>query len=108
MLNQQLSKTLIPTDKTSNMYRLTKEENNKMLRDTTTSLYKKTSEIINKKKKKSKRKRKEIVQSSFDNIINRMDVLEQLKTTKKTFELPGSRSHQPSKRSTCKNTQRNA
>ena len=38
---QQSSKTLTPVGKTSNMYRLTKKEYNKMRTDTGTSTYKK-------------------------------------------------------------------
>ena len=40
---QQSSKTLTPADKTSNMYRLTKEEYNKMRRNAITSTYKKAN-----------------------------------------------------------------
>ena len=63
--------TLIPADKTSNMYRLTKEEYNKMRRNAITSTYKKANGNI---KKRTKEKGKEIVRKSFDNIIDRMDV----------------------------------
>ena len=38
---QQSGKTLTPADKTSNIYRLTKKEYNKMRTDTVTSTYKK-------------------------------------------------------------------
>ena len=69
MLNQQLSKTLIPTDKTSNMYRLTKEENNKMLRDTTTSLYKKPVKLSTKKKKKAKEKEKKSFKAHLTTLL---------------------------------------
>ena len=69
MLNQQLSKALIPTDKTSNMYRLTKEENSKILRDTMTSLQKKTNEIIKKKKKKEKEKEKKSFKAHLTTLL---------------------------------------
>ena len=70
-LTQQSSKTLTPTDKTSNMYRITKEEYNKMRRNAITSTYKKANENI---KKRINEKGKEIVKKSFDNIIDRMDI----------------------------------
>ena len=74
-LTQQSSKTLTPTDKTSNMYRITKEEYNKMRRNAITSNDKKANENIKKKKKKSiNEKGKEIVKKSFGNIIDRMDI----------------------------------
>ena len=38
---QQSGKTLTPADKTSNIYRLTKKEYNKMRADAVTSTYKK-------------------------------------------------------------------
>ena len=41
LLMQQSSKTLTPVGKTSNIYRLTKKEYNKMRTDTGTSTYKK-------------------------------------------------------------------
>ena len=41
LLMQQSGKTLTPADKTSNIYRLTKKEYNKMRTDTVTSTYKK-------------------------------------------------------------------
>ena len=51
-------KTVTFADKTSNMYRLTKEEHNKLLRNAVTSKYKKTNtktkDKINKKRKKNK------------------------------------------------------
>ena len=70
-LIQQPSKTLIPADKTSNMYRLTKEEYNKMRRNAITSAYKKANENI---KKRINEKGKKIVKKSFGKIIDRMDV----------------------------------
>ena len=63
--------TLTPANKTSNMYRLTKEEYNKMRRNAITSTYKKANGNI---KKRTKEKGKEIVRKSFDNIVDRMDV----------------------------------
>ena len=48
-LIQQSSKTLTPADKTSNMYRITKEDYNKMHRNTITSTYKKANENIKKR-----------------------------------------------------------
>ena len=68
---QQSNKTLTPADKTSNMYRLTKEEYNKMRRNAITSIYKKANGNI---VKRINEKGKEIVKNSFDNIIDRMDV----------------------------------
>ena len=68
---QQSSKALTPADKTSNMYRLTKEEYNKTRRNAITSTYKKANGSI---KKRINEKAKEIVKKSFDNIIDRMDV----------------------------------
>ena len=70
-LIQQSSKILAPADKTLNMYRLTKEEYNKMLRNAITSTYKNTNGNI---KKRINEKGKEIVKKSFDNIIDRVDV----------------------------------
>ena len=86
-LIQQYSKTLTPADKTSNMYRITKEEYNKMRRNAITSNYKKANENI---KKRINEKGKEIVKKSFDNIIDRMDINAEsncfiTKTIKKTF-----------------------
>ena len=65
-LIQQSSKILTPSDKASNMYRLTKDEDNKMRRNPITSTYKKNQA-------KNQEKRKDIVKKSFD-IIDRMDV----------------------------------
>ena len=70
-LIQQSSKILTPADNTSNMYRLTKEQHNKMRRNAITSTYKKANGSI---KKRSNEKGKEIVKKLFDNIIDRMDV----------------------------------
>ena len=70
-LIQQPGKTLIPADKTSNMYRLTKEEYNKMRGNAITSAYKKSNGNI---KKRINEKGKEIVKKPFDDIIDRMDV----------------------------------
>ena len=53
------------------MYRITKEEYNKMRRNAITSTYKKANENI---KKRINKKGKEIVKKSFDNIIDRMDI----------------------------------
>ena len=50
-LIQQSSKILTPSDKTSNMYRLTKDEDNKMRRDPVTSTYEKTKRKIKKKER---------------------------------------------------------
>ena len=47
-LIQQSRKTLTPADKTSNMYRISKEEYNKMRRNAITSTYKKANENIKK------------------------------------------------------------
>ena len=66
-----MDSALTPADKTSNMYRLTKEEYNKMRRNAITSTYKKANGNI---KKRINEKGKEIVKKSFDNIIDRMDV----------------------------------
>ena len=68
---RQSSETLTPADKTSNMYRLTREEYNKMRRNAITSTYKKFNGNM---KKRINEKGKEIVKKSFDNIIDRMDV----------------------------------
>ena len=54
-LIQQSSQTLTPADKTSNMYRLTKEECNKMRRNATTSTNKKANKNIKKRIKKEKK-----------------------------------------------------
>ena len=70
-LIQQSSETLTPANKTSNMYRITKEEYNKMRRNVITSTYKKANENIN---KRINEKGKEIVKMSFDNIIDTMDI----------------------------------
>ena len=70
-LIQQSSKTLTPANKTSNMYRITKEEYNKMRRNAITSTYKKTNENI---KKTINEKGKEIVNKSLNNIIDRTDI----------------------------------
>ena len=69
-LIQQSSKILTPGDKNSNMYRLTKEEYNKMRRNAITSTYEKANENI---KKRVNEKGKEIVKKSFGNIVDRMD-----------------------------------
>ena len=53
------------------MYRITKEEHKKMRRNAITSVYQKDNENI---KKRINEKGKEIVNKSFDNIINRMDI----------------------------------
>ena len=53
------------------MYRITKEEYNKMRRNAITSTYKKANENI---KKRINEKGKEIVIKSFNNIVDRMDI----------------------------------
>ena len=70
-LIQQSSKTLTPAGKTSDMYRISKEEYNKMRRNAIASTYKKVNENI---KKRINKKGKEMVKKSFDNIIDRMDI----------------------------------
>ena len=50
-LIQQSSKILTPSDETSNIYRLTKDEHNKMRRDPITSTYKKAKRKIKKKER---------------------------------------------------------
>ena len=70
-LIKQSNKTLTAADKTSNMYRLTKEEYNKMRRNAITSTYSKANENMH---KRINEKGKEVVKKSFDNIIDRMDV----------------------------------
>ena len=70
-LIQQSSKTLTPAGKMSNMYRLTKEEYNKICRNAITSTYNKANRNI---KKTINEKGKEIVKKSFDNIIDRMGI----------------------------------
>ena len=62
---------MTPADKTSNMYRVTKEDYNKMCRNAITSTYKKGNRNI---KKIINEKGKETVKKSFDNIIDRIDV----------------------------------
>ena len=57
-LIQQSSKTLTPADKTSNIYRLTKQEYNKIRRNAITSTYKKANGKI---KLRINKKGKEIV-----------------------------------------------
>ena len=70
-LIQHSSKTQTPADKTSNMYKLTKGEHNKMHRNTITSACRKANGYI---KNRINEKGKEIVKKSFGNIIDRMDV----------------------------------
>ena len=70
-LMQQSSKIVTPAGKTSNMYRLTKEEYNKMRRNAKTSTYKKANGNI---KERINEKGKEIVEKPCDNIIDRIDV----------------------------------
>ena len=53
------------------MYRLTKEEYNKLCKDDITPTYKKATKNINKRINKTT---KGIAQKSFDNVIDRMDV----------------------------------
>ena len=55
-LIQQSSKTLTPAGKTSNMYRITKEEYNKMRRNAITSTYKKANENIKKRINENEKK----------------------------------------------------
>ena len=65
-LIQQSSKTLTPAYKTSNMYRLTKEEYNKMRRNAIISAYKKDNGNI---KKRINEKGKEIVKSHLTTLL---------------------------------------
>ena len=59
-------------DKTSNMYRLTKEEHNKLLRNAVTSKYKKTNTKI---KDKINKKGKEILKNK--EALHRLDINEE-------------------------------
>ena len=70
-LIQESNKTLTPANKMSNMYRITKEEHNKMRRNAIISAYKKANENI---KKRINEKGKQIVKKSFDNITDTMDI----------------------------------
>ena len=70
-LIQQVRKIIIPADKTSIKYRLTKEEYNKLCKDAITPTYKKATENMNKGINETT---KGIVQKSFDNVIDRMNV----------------------------------
>ena len=62
-------KTMTFADKTSNMYRLTKEEHNKLLRNAVTSKYKKTNTKI---KDKINKKGKEILKNK--EALHRLDI----------------------------------
>ena len=94
-LIQQCNKTLTPADKTSNMYRIIKEEYDKMRRNAITSTYKKANENST---KRINEKGKEAVKKSFDNIIDRMDINAESNcfVTVKDHKLPESTSNQPS------------
>ena len=50
-VNPTIKQDTKPSDKTSNMYRLTKDEDNKMRRDPVTSTYEKTKRKIKKKER---------------------------------------------------------
>ena len=94
-LIQQCNKTLTPADKTSNMYRITKEEYDKMRRNAVTSTYKKANENS---KKRINEKGKEVVKKSFDHIIDRMDINAEANcfVTVKDHKSPQSTSNQSS------------
>ena len=108
-LIQQSSKTLTPAGKTSNMYRITKEEYNKMHRNPITSTYKKAKENI---KKRINEKGKEIIIISFNNIIDRMDINAEsncfLTIKDHKDKSPESMFNQPSLERTWKNEQNNS
>ena len=80
-------KTMTFTDKTCNMYRLTKEEHNKLLRNAVTSKYKKTNTKI---KDKTNKKGKEILKNK--EALHRHDINEEsnyfftLKDHKENFQ----------------------
>ena len=80
-------KTMTFADKTSNMYRLTKEEHNKLLRNAVTSKYKKTNTKI---KDKINKKGKEILKNK--EALHRLDINEEsncfftLKDHKENFQ----------------------
>ena len=65
-------KTMTFSDKTSNMYRLTKEEHSKLLRNAITSKYKKTNKII---KDKINKKSNEILKNK--EALHRLDINEE-------------------------------
>ena len=65
-------KTINFADKTSNMYRLTKEEHNKLLRNAVTSKYKKTNTKV---KDKINKKGKEILKNK--EALHRLDINEE-------------------------------
>ena len=71
-LIQNSKKTMTFVDKTSNMYRLTKEEHNKLLQNAVTSKYKKTNTKI---KDKINKKGKEILKNK--EAIHRLDINEE-------------------------------
>ena len=68
---KQSEKTLTSADKTSNMYKLTKEEYNKMLKNAITSTYKKTNNNI---KTKINSEGKRIIKKCNGGILNKMEV----------------------------------
>ena len=72
-------------DKTSNMYRLTKGEHNKLLRNAFTSKYKKTN---TKTKDKINKKGKEILKKEkpYTDLISMFSLLRVIKKTSKTTQ----------------------
>ena len=91
------------------MYRITKEEYNKMHRNAITSTYKKAKENI---KKRINEKGKEIIIISFNNIIDRMDINAEsncfLTIKDHKDKSPESMFNQPSLERTWKNEQNNS
>ena len=72
----QSDKTLTFADKSSNMYRLTKEEYVKMWRNAMTSTYKKTNSNI---KKRIDIKEKQIMENVDKEILDRMDIKKRIR-----------------------------
>ena len=72
----QSDKTLTFADKSSNMYRLTKEEYVKMRRNAMTSTYKKTNSNI---KKRIDIKEKQIMENVGKEILDRMDIKKRIR-----------------------------
>ena len=72
----QSDKTLTFADKSSNMYRLTKEEYVKMRRNAMTSTYKKTNSNI---KKRIDIKEKQIMENVDKEILDRMDIKKRIR-----------------------------